>query len=162
MSSDRRVPVGRVGRPHGIRGEITLLPTVDDDSLFAAGTVFEVGDDAGDVLEISTARRHRQGWLLGFVGVHDRNAAEQLRGTVLQVRAAVATSASHTDLVGREVRDMGGMVLGTVVAIDPNPAHDILVLDGGILVPAPFVRAVHDDHVTVDVPDGLLEINDPA
>jgi len=160
VTADRLVRVGRVGRPHGIRGEVTLLPDLDDDRLFTVGSVFSV-DGRQDALEIATARRHRQGWLLGFIGVDDRTAAEELRGTVLNVAADDSVPAGHSDLIGRQVRDVDGAVLGAVVAVEPNPAHDILVLEGDVLVPAPFVRSVDDDHVTVEVPEGLLEINDP-
>ena len=63
------------------------------------------------------------------------------------------------ELIGAEVRDRAGRALGRVVAVEANPAHDLLVLDGGALVPMVFV-VEHDAtvRVVVDLPDGLLDL----
>jgi 16S rRNA processing protein RimM len=64
------------------------------------------------------------------------------------------------ELVGATCIDKDGTVLGTVVAVEDNPAHDLLVLDDGVLIPMVFVTE-HDTGahaVTVDLPDGLLEL----
>ncbi len=163
MSGAGRLPIGRIGRPHGVRGEVTLLPLVDadnddvDDAEFlSVGAVFDVGSRS---LEISSSRRHRQGWLVRFVGVETRNDAEALRGTVLSIDER--GDAENTDVVGFDVRDRSGTVLGTVIAVEPNPAHDILVLADGVMIPTPFVIDVAPGVVTVDPPEGLLELYRP-
>ncbi|HUS61059.1 MAG TPA: hypothetical protein VMY34_02615, partial [Acidimicrobiales bacterium] len=67
------------------------------------------------------------------------------------------------ELIGASVFDTAGAALGLVVTVEDNPAADLLVLDGGGLVPMSFVVAFdrpagdHPGRVTVDPPDGLLE-----
>ncbi|MCZ7530663.1 MAG: ribosome maturation factor RimM [Acidimicrobiia bacterium] len=163
MSGAGRLPIGRIGRPHGVRGEVTLLPLVDVDNddvddaeILSVGAVFDVGSRS---LEISSSRRHRRGWLVRFVGVETRNDAEALRGTVLSVDER--GDAENPDVVGFDVRDRSGTVLGTVIAVEPNPAHDILVLADGVMIPVPFVIDVAPGVVTVDPPEGLLELYRP-
>jgi 16S rRNA processing protein RimM len=56
------------------------------------------------------------------------------------------------------VRDRAGALLGSVVAVEANPAHDLLVLDGGALVPMVFVVSSDEGVVVVDPPDGLLDL----
>ena len=62
------------------------------------------------------------------------------------------------ELVGAPVVDRSGRAVGTIVAVEANPAHDLLVLDGGALVPVVFVVGRLDGAVVVDVPDGLLDL----
>ena len=61
------------------------------------------------------------------------------------------------ELVGAEVVDTAGLPLGTVDAVQANPASDLLVLAGGGLVPLRFVVAHEPGRVTVDPPPGLLD-----
>ena len=63
------------------------------------------------------------------------------------------------ELVGDEVRDVDGNSLGRVAAVEANPAHDILVLDDGALVPFVFVVEQEAGVLVVDLPDGLLDVN---
>jgi len=62
------------------------------------------------------------------------------------------------EVVGAEVHDRSGATLGHVVAVEANPAHDLLVLDGGTLVPMVFVVEQRDGVVVIDPPEGLLEL----
>jgi 16S rRNA processing protein RimM len=62
------------------------------------------------------------------------------------------------ELIGARVVDTAGVALGTVVAVEANPAHDLLVLDCGVLVPMPFVAERRDDAIVVNVPEGLLDV----
>ena len=98
--------------------------------------------------------------LVRFDGIDDRNAAEALRGTVLSADAP-ETGGDELwvhELIGAEVRDRAGVVLGSVVAVEANPAHDLLVLESGALVPVVFVTAQAGRIVTVDIPEGLLDL----
>jgi 16S rRNA processing protein RimM len=61
-------------------------------------------------------------------------------------------------LVGAEVRDRAGTSHGRVVAVEANPAHDLLVLDDGRLVPVVFVVSIDDGVITIDPPEGLLDL----
>jgi len=156
-----RLEIGRIGRPHGLRGEVTVLAVTDRAERFEPGSRLFT---ANRVLEVVEARRHREGWIVRFAGVDGREAAEGLRGLELS-----APPLDHPDddsywvheLVGLVVRDADGTDLGQVVAVEANPAHDLLVLDTGHLVPMPFVRGVERD-IVVDLPEGLLELQGEA
>ena len=62
------------------------------------------------------------------------------------------------DLIGSEVRDRAGVRIGTVEAVQANPAHELLVLDSGALVPVVFVVDREPGVVVVDLPEGLLDL----
>jgi 16S rRNA processing protein RimM len=116
----------------------------------------------GRELLVSSARRHRGRWLLRFEGVTGRNAAEELQGVVLEGEPLGRDTLGEReiwvhDLLGCDVVDRDGRVLGTVDAVEANPAHDLLVLDGGALIPMVFVVEHDASRVVVDVPDGLVE-----
>jgi 16S rRNA processing protein RimM len=116
---------------------------------------------AGDrELVVASARRHRGRWLVRFEGVEDRTAAEALTGAALLADAVESEPGElwvH-ELVGRPVFDRTGGALGTVVSVQANPAHDLLVLDDGALVPIVFVTDATGDAILVDVPEGLLDL----
>lgn len=126
----------------------------------APGAVLHAGERE---LVIATSRRHQDRWLIRFEGFEDRTTAEALSGAVLsgdEIDPAGDDVALWVDdVVGAEVRDRTGTVLGRVTAVQANPAHDLLVLDGGALVPAPFVVEHQPGLVVVEVPPGLLDVN---
>ncbi|MEZ5247778.1 MAG: hypothetical protein R2713_00735 [Ilumatobacteraceae bacterium] len=64
------------------------------------------------------------------------------------------------DLIGARVADQTGADRGVCVAVVDNPAHDLLELDTGHLVPVTFVVSVADGQITVDAPDGLFDLLD--
>ena len=61
------------------------------------------------------------------------------------------------DLIGSSVTDRGGKAFGKVTAIETNPASDLLVLEGGAVIPLTFVVGYEDQMIKVDVPSGLIE-----
>jgi 16S rRNA processing protein RimM len=149
-----------VGRAHGLHGEVAVTLTSDRHERVERGAVMHAGERE---LVVATSRPHRGRWLVRFEGIDNRTAAEGLRSAVLT--ATPLTTAGGDDelwvheLVGAEVRDRAGELLGRVTAVEPNPAHDLLVLDDGTLVPAVFVVEHRDGEVVVDVPPGLLDVN---
>ena len=150
-----RLEVGRVGRPHGLSGEVAVTFTSDRDERHAPGAVLYLEDRA---LVVETARPHQGRWLIRFEGVADRDAAASLRGGVLSADPLAGEPDewwAH-ELVGAEVVDVDGGAHGRVVALEANPAHDLLVLDDGALVPIVFVVAHERGRVVVDPPAGLL------
>ncbi len=147
--------VGRVTRPHGLRGEVVVELVTNRLERVAAGAVLRSPE--GD-LTVERAVPHGDRWLVRFVGVADREAAERLRGAKLSAAAIDDPSVLWVhELVGAEVVDRDGAVLGTVSAVEANPASDLLVLEGGGLVPLTFVVETGPRRVVVDVPAGLLE-----
>jgi 16S rRNA processing protein RimM len=159
MNTERpRLEIGRVGKAHGLRGEVVIDATSNRDERFEPGSVLYL---RGETRTIATARRHQQRWLVRFEGIDDRTTAEALRGAVVMGDPLDAADDGQLwvhELVGASVTDRAGTDLGTVTAVEANPAHDLLVTDGGVLIPIVFVVEQGDGRVVVDLPDGLLEL----
>jgi 16S rRNA processing protein RimM len=151
-----RLEVGRIGKPHGIRGDVTVMMVTDRAERTEPGAVLHAGERA---LVIAMARPVRAGWVIHFEGVDDREAAESLRNQMLFADPIDADDGELwvRDVIGCEVVDSTGRVLGTVTAVEANPAHDLLVLDGSALVPMPFVVEHAPGRIVIDPPDGLFD-----
>jgi 16S rRNA processing protein RimM len=145
-----------VGRAHGIRGEVAVTLTTDRVERAASGSVLWAGERR---LEVQASRPHQGRWLVVFAGVADRSAAEALHGAVLSAEPLDDPAALWVhDLVGAEVvAAADGARLGTVTAVEANPASDLLVLDGGGLVPLTFLVSSSPGRLVVDPPPGLLD-----
>jgi len=94
-----------------------------------------------------------------FAGVESREGAEALRGLILRAPPIERPGTLWVhELVGAEVASTDGRALGVVVAVEANPASDLLVLADGGLIPLRFVVSHRPGaQVVVDVPDGLLD-----
>ncbi len=153
-----RLEVGRVGRAKGLRGEVMVTLSTNRHERMTAGAVLYSGDRA---LVIREAHEHQGRWRVQFEGLDDRNAAEALRGAVLTgdpLGDAPEGEAWVHDLIGTEVHDRAGTMLGRITSVEDNPAHDLLVLDNGALVPMVFVVEHRNDVIVVELPDGLLDL----
>ena len=152
--------VGRITRAHGLRGEV-VVDLLGEEVRLAPGSTLHTGNG---VLEVLTARPHQDKWVVAFGGVEGREAAEALRGTELRAEPIEVPDALWLhDLLGATAVDTAGTVLGTIEAVLPNPANDLLQLDGGALVPITFVVGWEDDdpaarRLVVDPPAGLLDL----
>jgi 16S rRNA processing protein RimM len=176
------VVVGRIGRAHGIRGEVGVEVRTDEpERRFTVGAV--LGTDPGARrLEIRSVRTHNDRLLLAFEGMTDRTAVEQLSGTLLLADVADAESPADPDefydrqLVGLAVRPLDDLLaqpgdsIGTVTEVLHLPVQDVLAVrrhDGAeVLVPfvaelVPLVDPVAGHVGVLDVP-GLLANDDPA
>lgn len=154
--------VGRIGKAHGLRGEVTVRLVTDRLERLAPGSTLMT--DRGELTVVSS-RRDRDRWLVRFEGCDDRTAAESLHGVILRAEPIDDPSALFVhDLVGATVIDRDGVDRGTVVGVIANPASDLMELDDGHLVPITFVvgdvettpaggRVVH-----VDTPEGLFDL----
>lgn len=149
--------VGRIVRPHGLRGEVTVDFVSDRPERREPGAVLHA--DSG-VLTVAECRPHQARWLVRFEGCTTREDADVLRGAVL--RAAPLENEGTLfvhELVGCRVVDSHGVDRGRVAAVEANPAHDLLVLDDGTLVPSAFVRGAPSEGVVrVEAPDGLFDL----
>lgn len=162
---DTQRVVGRIGRPHGLRGEVTVQVRTDfPEQRFVAGAQLESG--AGRTLTVETVRPHREALLVRFAGVPDRAAAAELGGLVLTIDATQLPDLDDPDefydhqLEGLAAVGPDGAPLGTVRDVVHAPAGDLLVLAtdrGEALVP--FVRAIVPE---VDLASGLVVLNPPA
>ncbi len=165
MSDERRVEVGRVVRPHGLRGEVRVqLHNPDSNILCDVGTVWLERDSMpGQALAIVSSRPIGRQTALLLEGISDRSRAEDLVGArVLVPRERLPELEEdeyyHVDLAGLEVRDKTGRSIGVVQAVYPTGAHDVFVIDGGRgqqwLVPA-----VERFVARVDVPAGIIIVD---
>jgi len=160
--------VARVGKAHGLRGEVALdLRTDDPEERLAVGERLETRPATAGPLTVGTVRVHQGRWLVGFEGVRDRTAAEALRGVelVVEVDASDEEDAWYPhELVGLRAEDPEGQPLGRIDGLEHLPAHDVLVLreTGGARTLVPFVRQivplvdVAGGRVVLDPPGGLL------
>ncbi|MEL7206892.1 MAG: ribosome maturation factor RimM, partial [Actinomycetota bacterium] len=112
----------------------------------------------GGTLEVARSQPYKKAHLVHFAGVSSRDRAESLRGVVLWADPIVDPDVTWAhEVIGATVVDQHGVEHGRVVAMEANPASDLLVLEGEELVPVRFVVEVRPgERVDVDVPDGLL------
>ena len=159
-----RVEIGRVTRPHGIRGEVVIV-THDpaSDILDRVETVWVGGAER----QIAEARGTHRGWLVALAGSATRDDAEALRGLAVEVdREALELGDDDVllaDLVGCRVRLLDGTPWGTISAVDAGLQDLLVIHDGELerLLPLvdEFVKSIDLDSgvVTVDPPEGLPE-----
>jgi 16S rRNA processing protein RimM len=148
--------IGRITRPHGLRGEVVVALTTDRVERLDPGTV--LATDGGD-LTVGAARRHHDRWIVAFAGSASREDADALRGLVLRAPAIDDPDELWVhELVGAAVVTAAGEAVGTVASVVANPAADLLELDGGALVPVTFVVGHGPGTVTIDPPEGLLDL----
>lgn len=146
-----------MARPHGIRGEVVVDPITNRRERFEQGAVHYTG---GRQLVVNGARNQKGRWIVTYAGVADHSAAEELRGQLLTADPIDVLSEGEMwvhDLIGCEVVDQDGAPHGHVIEVEVNPAHDILVLDNGGLVPVVFVSKFDGRRVVVDPPEGLFD-----
>jgi len=144
-----------VVKPHGLRGEVVVELVTNRAERLAAGSHLVSGDRQ---LVVERASPHGHRWIVRFAGVEDREGADRLRGAVLAAPPLEDPDVLWVhDLIGSVLIDTGGQARGTVVAVEANPASDLLVLDNGGLVPLRFVVSHRQGTVVVDLPAGLLD-----
>lgn len=180
-----RVVVGRIGRPHGIRGEVVIGVRTDEPDLrFAVGATLDARSTPGDAgpengtggerLTVASVRWHSGQLLVAFAGITDRTAAAELTGSWLSVDSSQLPDTGDPDefrdyeLIGLSVRTCAGDPVGVVTDV-LHYGQDLLVVrrqdepGGEALVP--FVKAIVPEVdlragvVVIDPPPGLL---DPA
>ena len=178
-----RVAVGRIGRPHGIRGEVVIGVRTDEPDLrFAVGATLDArstSDDAGaengaggERLTVASVRWHSGQLLVAFAGITDRTAAAELTGSWLSVDSSQLPDTGDPDefrdyeLIGLSVRTCTGDPVGVVTDV-LHYGQDLLVVrrqdepGGEALVP--FVKAIVPEVdlragvVVIDPPPGLLD-----
>jgi 16S rRNA processing protein RimM len=150
--------VGHVVKPHGLRGDVIVSLATNRYERVAPGSVLTTDD--GRTLTVLRSSPHQGRFIVTFEGLSGIDDAEQARGTQLFAPPLDDPDALWIhELIGAQVEDVTGRVLGTVDSVEANPASDLLVLDGGALIPLRFVVANEPGlRVTVELPDGLLDL----
>lgn len=152
----RLLEIGRIGKAHGLKGEVTAVITSDREERTTVGATWHL--EAG-THTVQAIRQHQQRWIATLDGVSSREAAEALRGQIISAEAIDDPDALWVhDLVGAEVVTSDGRTWGAVVAVLDNPADDLLELEDGTLIPVGFVvdQSGLPGSVVVDPPEGLL------
>jgi 16S rRNA processing protein RimM len=148
--------VGRIGRPHGVKGEVYVVLSSDRTERLAVGARLSIGKSE---LVVTASRRHNDRWLVSFDGIPDRTTAERMVGTSLFGEPIDDPDAVWVhQLIGARVVELTGVDRGVCVGVIKNPAHDILELDSGALVPAVFIDSFETGVVTINPPDGLFDL----
>jgi 16S rRNA processing protein RimM len=149
--------IGRVTKAHGLRGEVVVQLWTDLTERLDPGSVLTT---PRGTLTVEVARPFQDRWIVQFEGIVDRSQAERMRGIELEAEAVdIPGKLWVHELVGATVFGLDGAELGTVAAVEANPASDLLVLDGGGLIPLRFVTESDPPagRLVVDIPEGLLD-----
>jgi 16S rRNA processing protein RimM len=166
--SDIEVCVGRIGRAHGVRGEVSVEVRTDEpERRFVDGAVLRPRSRhpaLPAVLTVAGTRWHQDRLLVRFAEVPDRSAAEQTRGALLYVDLPPDQVPDDPEefydhqLVGLTAEDTDGTRIGVVTEVLHHAGQELLVLDAdGREVLVPFVTALVP---TVDVAGGRLVVAD--
>ena len=173
-----QIAVGQIARAHGIRGDVTVVVRTDEpDVRFVPGTTLATEPPDRGPLTVAATRWHSGRLIVTFEGVGDRNAAEDLRGTVLVVDSAGIPAPDDPDefydhqLIGLGVVTAAGDAVGEVTDV-LHHGQDLLVVrrgpgaGGETLIP--FVSAIVTDvdvaggRLVIDPPPGLLDPGEAA
>ena len=159
--------IGRILRPHGVRGEVVVdIHTDSPAERFAVGSVLATDPTAAGPLTISELRSHQGRLLILFDGFADRDVADRLRGVELVVDSESIPDPEDPDefndhqLVGLRAEKPDGERLGEVIRVEHGPGCDLLVLRllGGREGLVPFVRSIVPE---VDIPAGRVVMTPP-
>jgi 16S rRNA processing protein RimM len=151
--------VGRIAKAHGVRGDLLVALTSERTSRLDPGSRLDT--DRGPLVVVSSSP-HQGRWIVRFEGIDDRDTADRWRGVVLKAEPMDDDTDPDAlwvhELVGAAVVLTDGTEVGRVAEVEANPASDLLVLDGGTLVPVAFVTDHEPGKVVIDPPDGLLDL----
>ena len=163
--------VGRVTRPHGIRGDVYVSFFTDRPERTRKGarlwlqnnwiTVVSARGQSIRPQSSHSRSSHSQStsWLMHFAGIDDRNSAERITRSDLYGEPIDDPSVLWVhDLIGSQVVDIAGVNHGTCVAVVDNPAHSLLELESGALVPVVFIAERTKGLITINPPDGLFDL----
>ncbi|GAB2981463.1 ribosome maturation factor RimM [Streptomyces pseudoechinosporeus] len=164
--------VARVGRAHGIKGEVTVEVRTDEPELrLAPGAVLATDPASAGPLTIETGRVHSGRLLLRFEGVRDRTAAEALRNTLLiaevdpDERPEAPDEYYDHQLMDLDVVTKDGAEVGRITEISHLPSQDLFVVEGadGSEALIPFVAEIvleidlERQRAVIDPPPGLID-----
>ena len=167
------VLVGRVARPHGIRGQVLVNPETDFvEDRFRPGATFHTRSVRGEEqLTVTTARVQNGRPVIGFEGFSSIEDVERLAGLELRVpedelQPLDAGMYYHHQLIGCAVETVAGERVGEVVRVNGGAAGSLLEVDGPrgeVLIPLAVEICVEIDvdrkRIRINPPEGLLDVN---
>ncbi|MFD4860432.1 ribosome maturation factor RimM [Streptomyces atratus] len=164
--------VARIGRAHGIKGEVTVEVRTDEPELrLAPGAVLATEPATAGPLTIETGRVHSGRLLLRFEGVRDRTAAEALRNTLLIAEVDPAELPEDPEefydhqLMDLDVVLTDGTEIGRITEITHLPSQDLFIVErpDGSEVMIPFVEEIvteidlEEQRAVITPPPGLID-----
>jgi 16S rRNA processing protein RimM len=164
--------VARIGRAHGIKGEVTVEVRTDEPELrLGPGAVLLTDPASTGPLTIETGRVHSGRLLLRFEGVRDRNGAEALRNTLLIAEVDPDELPEEEDeyydhqLMDLDVVTRDGVEVGRITEISHLPSQDLFIVErpDGSEVMIPFVESIvteidlTEQRAVIDPPPGLID-----
>jgi 16S rRNA processing protein RimM len=131
----RFLVIGQITKPHGVRGEVRVLPRTDDAARFADLERVFIGEHDPQITVVESARLHQGMVLVKLAGCDSRNAAEQLRGQWLQILVEDALPLAENEyylyqLEGLQVISDEGQQLGKLVDVIETKANNVFVVEG--------------------------------
>ena len=156
MDRDQLLEIGRIGKPHGLRGELIVALTSNVDERIKMGA--EVYLTSKKKYVITGSKPYKKNFLVSLSGITSRTEAENLAGELLLAKPLEDPNIKWAhDLIGNLVIDNEGNQRGLIVEIHANPASDLLVLEDETLIPVVFVKDIKDNKVFVDTPKGIFQ-----
>ncbi|MEU6622188.1 ribosome maturation factor RimM [Streptomyces litmocidini] len=164
--------VARIGRAHGIKGEVTVEVRTDEPELrLGPGAVLLTDPASVGPLTIETGRVHSGRLLLRFEGVRDRNAAEALRNVLLIAEVDPTEMPEEEDeyydhqLIDLDVVLTDGTEIGRITEISHLPSQDLFIVErpDGTELMIPFVEEIvteidlEEQRAVIDPPPGLID-----
>ncbi|MDR3589671.1 MAG: ribosome maturation factor RimM [Negativicutes bacterium] len=158
MSDDSLIIIGKIVAPHGVRGDIRVIPLTDFPSRFHRLT--QVVLDDGKALTVKDVRTYQQQILLKFEGLDDRTAVEPLKGKLIKITKdqLVKLPEGHYfifDIIGLSVFDDSGAFLGVVTDVLATGSNDVYIAEREGAKPL-LIPAIKDVVKDIDVPGGRM------
>ena len=166
MGNPRRIEVGRLGAPHGVRGWLRVQSFMDPPQRLFEWQDWRLERAGGSPIEVKVleSRRQGNGWIAHIAGVDERDAASRLTGQMILVEREHLPPAEgrehyRDDLVGFEAKNVEGALLGVIDHFVDTPGNAVMVIKGArehwVPVTKQHLRSVDTDsrRVIVDWPE---------
>jgi 16S rRNA processing protein RimM len=162
VSNPRRIEVGRLGAPHGVRGWLRVQSFTDPPQRLFEWKEWRLEREGGGSTDVKLleARPQGNGWIARIEGVEERNSASRLTGQMIlverdQLPPAKGREHYRDDLIGFEARNLEGAMLGVVDHFVDTPGNAVMVIKGErehlVPVTAQHLREVRADTRTLIV-----------
>ncbi len=168
---DQYVHVGKVTKPHGIRGDLKIISFSDEPDNFQDYPELVLVDRSEQMSEYTVTKCRSQGRfaVVSLKGVTTRNQSEALVGMQVWVAESYLPELDDSefywrDAMGKQVVTATGQEIGRLINIFDAGGRDMMVVQteqGEVLIPgqAEFIVEMNESGIVVDLPPGLLEVN---
>lgn len=162
VSMSPLLEVGRIGRSHGIRGDVLIKAISNLEERFLPGSkLVLVTTKLQREVTLERSAPYQGRYLAHISGIDTKEAAEEIRGASLMAEASPDSGDLFVhELIGSTVVDAEELQRGVVVSVEANPASDLLVLESGYVVPLVFVTGFDSEQriIYVETPEGLFDL----